>query len=211
MSDTFYWDDLRVSATMMAVDDFLATQSPKFTQIICNKERGCSYSGVFAYTFAPGCNNGGKGLFQNAHFHVQLPHTYKQGSAIEPHVHVRLDPHSEARAGQQLLLELEYTWTNIDEPRPEGTEIVAVNYTVKQQDLERDNIMIVFPFLEKENARISSMLSCRFSRITIGDGWPDFWSSRGLKNDNFVGAMVLKEFDFHFQVDGPGSSSIHKK
>jgi hypothetical protein len=118
-----------------------------------------------------------------------------------------LDPASEGAAGQTLLLEFEYIWVNICEPRPADTRILSINHTVTEEDLRQDNVMISFGFIEKENADISSMLDCRFSRITFDPEWgKDFWSSQGLENDSFQGNLIFKEFDFHYQIDAAGSS-----
>jgi hypothetical protein len=123
-----------------------------------------------------------------------------------------LDPYSEGKAGQTLLLELEYTWVNIGEKRPDSTTITAINYTVKGEDLVGDNLLISLGRLEKPDATISSMLDCRFSRITFDHTWDkDFWTPAGLSNDTFMGDMIFKEFDFHYQVDMPGSRGIYTK
>jgi hypothetical protein len=126
-------------------------------------------------------------------------------------VHVRLLPGSEAVAGQQLLLEFEYVWINVNAAAPEDTTIIPVNYPVKTEDLQGGNSLISFGFIEKSNATISSMLSCRFSRISIEEGWEDYWRTEGLENDSFRGMMVLLEFDFHIQKDSEGSKELYTK
>ena len=42
--------------------------------------------------------------------------------------------------GIELLLEFEYTWTNMGEKRPETSQIVIINHTISHQDLEADKI-----------------------------------------------------------------------
>ena len=196
------WDDLRVTANMMTVGGAQFSQPPRTVTILTNRERGPSFSGLQGYEFGYG-----RGVFQSGHFQVQLPHSYVPGTPIEPHVHVRLDPASEGAAGQALLLEFEYIWVNICEPRLTDTRILSINHTITQEDLRQDNVMISFGFIEKENADISSMLDCRFSRITFDPEWgKDFWSSQGLENDSFKGSLIFKEFDFHYQIDAAGSS-----
>ena len=197
-----YWDDLRVTANMMSVAGAQFSKPPSYVTILTNKERGPSFSGLYGYQFGYG-----RGVFQSGHFQVQIPHGYVPGSPIEPHVHVRLDPASEGTAGQKLLLEFEYIWVNISEPRPESTRIISINHRISEQDLRADNVLISFGFIEKPEAGISSMLDCRFSRITFDPEWgKDFWSSQGLENDTFAGNLIFKEFDFHYRIDAPGSS-----
>lgn len=209
-NDELFWDDLRVAANMVTVSGSQFTQPPVWARINYNRERGPSYSGLYAYKFEHDRYN--RGMIQNAHFHAQLPHRYKEGSPIEPHVHVRLDPYSEAEPGQKLLLEFEYTWVNVGEKRTDGSVIVGINHTVSEEDFERDNLLISFGKLEKPNASISSMLDCRFSRVTFDPSWgKNFWTPAGLSNDTFMGDMIFKEFDFHYQIDYPGSRGIYHK
>ena len=203
------WDDVRVTADMVSLGELQHTQAPKRVCLYGNSQRSRSYSGIWGYGFDHGRD--GKGLFQNAYFNVQLPHSYMEGSSIEPHVHVRLLPGSEAEAGQQLLLEFEYVWINVNETAPADTTIIPVNYSVKDEDLQGGNSLISFGFIEKSNAAISSMLSCRFSRISIEDGWEDYWRPEGFENDSFRGMMVLLEFDFHIQKDLEGSNELYSK
>jgi hypothetical protein len=200
-SSRIFWDDLRVTANMITVSGSQYSESPEYVTIIHNAERGPSYSGLFGYRFGYG-----RGMFQSGHFQVQLPHGYVPGSPIEPHVHVRLDPVSGAAAGQKLLLEFEYVWVNIHQPRPRSTTILGLNHTVTEEDLGSDNLMISFGLIEKKDAGISSILDCRFSRLNFDPDWEkDFWTPQGLTNDDFRGYLVFKEFDFHYQLDSPGS------
>lgn len=203
------WDDVRVTADMVTMGELQHTQAPKRICLYTNRERGTSYSGIWGYGFDHGRD--GKGLFQNAYFSVQLPHSYTEGSPIEPHVHVRFLPGDEAAAGQKLLLELEYVWVNVDEPAPDESRIIPLNYTVRPEDMGGGNTLISFGFIEKPDARISSMLSCRFSRITIEEGWKDYWRPAGFQNDSFIGTVVLLEFDFHIQKDSAGSRELYEK
>jgi hypothetical protein len=122
------WDDLRVTANMMSVTGAQFSEPPRYVNILTNSERGPSFSGLYGYEFGYG-----RGVFQSGNFQVQLSHSYVPGTAIEPHVHVRLDPASEGAAGQNILLEFEYIWVNISEPRPNTTRIVSINYEVSTQ------------------------------------------------------------------------------
>lgn len=203
------WDDIRVSADMVTLGELQHTQIPRRVRLYSNRGRSPSYGGIWGYGFDHG--HDGKGLFQNAYFHVQLPHSYFQGSPIEPHVHVKLEPGSEAAAGQKLLLELEYVWVNVGESAPEDTTIIALNHSVSEDELKGGNSLISFGEIEKKDAAISSMLSCRFSRITIEEGWKDYWRPQGLENDSFAGLMVMLEFDFHIQIDSEGSTEKYRK
>lgn len=208
--DGAVWDDLRVSANMMHIDSSQFGEPPDFVQVLTNTERGPSYSGLFAYRFSAA--KGKKSLIQNGHFQAQLPHSYLEGTDIEPHVHLRLDPLDGAASGQKLLLEFEYSWVNLFERRPESSTIISINYQVTEDDLSNDNILVSFGTISKPDARISSMLTCRFSRIHFNPGRDkDFWTPQGLTNDTFIGNMIFMEFDFHYQKDNLGSSRLYTK
>jgi hypothetical protein len=201
------WEDLRVSATMMTVKGSQYSTPPEFTTILWNSQRGPSYSGLLGYSFGYG-----KGVFQSGYFHAQLPHSYKPGTDIEPHIHVRLDPADEGAAGQKLLLEFEYVWVNMGEDRPNNSTIISINHEVASHDLESDNLLISFGFISKPDAQISSLLDCRFSRITFDPNWSkNFWTPQGLENDSFLGNLIFKEFDFHYQKDSRGSAERYVK
>lgn len=203
------WDDVRVTADMVTLGELQHTRPPGQVRLYSNSSRSPSYSGIWGYGFDHGKD--GCGLFQNAYFNVQLPHSYEEGTPIEPHVHVRLIPGGDAAAGQKLLLEFEYVWVNVGEDAPSDTVIIPVNHRVSEEDLVGGNTLISFGSIEKADARISSMLSCRFSRITIEEGWEDYWTPRGLENDDFAGMMVLLEFDFHIRKDTSGSRELYTK
>ena len=136
------WDDVRVTADMVSLGELQHTQAPKRVRLYGNSQRSRSYSGIWGYGFDHGRD--GRGLFQNAYFHVQLPHTYREGSAIEPHAHIRLLPGGDAEIGQKLLLEFEYVWVNVNEAAPSDTVIIPVNYTVTAEDLNRGNGIVSF-------------------------------------------------------------------
>lgn len=204
-----YWDDLRVSADMIHFRGVMKGDPPEKRVFLHNSERGPSFSGLRSYAFRRGRN--GHGLYQSGYFSVQLPHSYQEGTSVEPHVHVRLLPGDEAKPGQKLLLELEYSWVNIAEPVPVSSRIVSVNYEITEENLTQDNLLISFGHIEKPDARISSMITCRFSRVTIDPGWPDHWSAQGVENDSFEGDLLLYEFDFHYRRDSRGSREIYTK
>jgi hypothetical protein len=204
------WEDLRVSAMMTAVNSSQSTDQPRFCQIAHNRDRGPSWSGIMGYVFDHGGEK--RGLYQSAHFAAQLPHSYKEGSPIQPHVHISCIPGDEAAPGQKLLLEFEYTWLNLGEGAAEGSKIITMNYTITEKDLHQEHRLVSFGMIEKPDATISSMLSCRFSRITWSPRWETKqWEAAGVENDSFLGGMLFLEFDFHFQKDGEGSREIYGK
>ena len=87
-----------------------------------------------------------------------------------------------------------------------------MNYEISDADLKEDNVLISFGLISKSDAVVSSMLDCRFSRLSFDPNWGvDYWSPNGVDNDSFQGHLILKEFDFHYQKDSPGSREQYKK
>lgn len=116
----------------------------------------------------------------------QLPHSYKEGTSIYPHVH--WEP-SNTDTGNTLW-RLGYRWRNNGETAAAlTTQDILVPAGGTALTLQIDS----FAALTKANATISSILDIELSRIG-GDG-----------TDTFTGNAILKEFDIHFMKDTDGS------
>jgi len=118
-------------------------------------------------------------------FAAQLPHSYKEGTDIEAHVHWAP---KDTDTGD-VLWRLEYTWTNRDgtfaaTATLAGAAQAADGTAFKHQVAEIGEI-------DGTGKTISSMLVCRIFRDVSGDDYD---------NDAF-----LLEVDFHFQMDTTGS------
>ena len=160
------WDDLRFPAT--AINPPGLGSDPTFD------------STNIGYAFAPGATNF---LYMVA----QLPHSYKEGTSLYPHIH--WEP-SNADTGD-VLWRIGWRWRNNGETAAALTTqdlLVPANGTALTLQID--------PFgtpLAKGNALISSMLDIQLSRIG------------GDVTDDFTGNAILKEFDIHYQLDTPGS------
>lgn len=122
-------------------------------------------------------------------FTVQLPHSYKQGSNLKPHVH--WTP-SSTHTGQVDWF-LDYSWQNA-----EGGVFPAVD-TVTLSDngggTAYAHLLTASGTIVGTGKTISSMLACRLYR----DG--------GSGNDTFTGTAGLLEFDLHYQINRIGSNT----
>lgn len=170
---TVVWDDLRVAVASAAR---LGLTDPDWVKVLDN---GATSVGVYALGFA---DNRDEEVF----FTVQIPHTYKQGTDIYPHVHWL--PMSTGTGVVEW--QLEYTWTNINGTFGNTTEISC---TDSGDGTAYKHQIASFSSISGTGKNISSMLLCRLHR----DG--------GNGSDTYVGDAVLLEIDFHYQINTMGS------
>lgn len=147
--------------------------------------------GVFGYHFSPDRT-------EELYFDVQLPHRYKEGTDLEPHLH--WSPKVAGNLGDQVIWGLEYTISNVG-----GTFGTTVTLSGVQRFPNDDPLVAYRHYATKlgtipgNDLNVSSMIKCRLFRITSSPA------------DTFGFDAVLHEFDLHFQVDGHGSDEEFEK
>jgi hypothetical protein len=130
-------------------------------------------------------------------FTVQMPHAWKEGSRIYPHVHWV----TETNAGSNVSWALEYTWSNAGEVFPTTATITGNVPGVGSGNAYVHNITplgtdgISGKDASDNNHTLSSMLVCRLYR----------------GSDSYSGDAGLLEIDFHYQVDSDGSNQEYTK
>ena len=125
---------------------------------------------------------------------MQLPHSYDEGSDLEPHVHFI----PTTNGAGNVSWGLEYTWANVNDTFPvtvliTGVTAVTINTLLKHYICE-------LPTMSGTGKKISSMLMCRVYRNVGGE-------SPGAYN---AGAGLL-EIDFHYRQCGVGSTQQYFK
>ena len=131
------------------------------------------------WSFAPAATNF---LF----FVAQLPHTYKEGTSLNAHIH--WEP-SNTDTGN-VLWRMSYRWRNNGETAAAMTDVdITVSANGTALTLQIDS----FASISKTDALISSILDIQLSRIG------------GDAADTFTGNAILKEFDIHYMVSSDGS------
>ena len=176
------WDDLRVPLSSTKPG---ATKIPGFAQW---RDNGAGSTGVFAHHFDPSTE-------EQLFFDAQLPHTYKQGSEIRPHLHYVLP--SAPTAGQTLKFGLEYTWSNVNGLFP-TTEIIYATETFTGDEVANTQYIAGFdPDISESTMKISAMISCRLFRDAA--------------DDTYAADAIVLEVDFHYQVDALGSGAEYVK
>lgn len=172
---TSAWDDLRVSANSVRVPGSAAPSWSTFLGSIQALE----------FVTAPPSN-------ASVHFSCQLPHTYKEGTDIYPHVHWAPDGTNTGN----VRWGLEYTWQNID-----GTFAAPTTIYVNDagSGTAYDHQVATFSAITGTGKTISSMLMCRLFRDTDDAA------------DTLTDSAFLLEIDFHHEIDAPGSDQSTSK
>lgn len=137
-------------------------------------------------------------------FTVQLPHSWKQGTTIYPHLH--WIPKTTAATGN-VEWNLDYSWANYDPTTPEifpaitTTTVTATApaggftaraHTITALTTNNDGI-------DGAGKKISSILICRI------------WRKADNAADTYAYDAGVLYLDFHIQVDGWGSKTEYVK
>ncbi|HPE55410.1 MAG TPA: hypothetical protein P5514_04085 [Bacteroidales bacterium] len=174
--DAIVWDDARVPVTATTRGGSRDPDISKF------KDNGSGSQGVFIYYFSAYSE-------EELYFTLQLPHSYKPGSDLEPHVH--WVPSNTSGGGDNVSWGLEYVWGNVNEDFPTNTTIItgtsAVPTSYKQTICDLGTI-------DGTGKKRSSMLVCRIYRNVNG-------------SDDYNSDAGLLEIDFHFQKDSEGTTT----
>jgi hypothetical protein len=164
------------------------TNTPTFSSFI---------GGTFLYYFGKNTQPTNE---QSLYFTCQLPHSYKEGTNLFPHVHYV--PNNTTNTGQ-VVWGLEYTWTNINGVFGPTNTIIGITPIIGNEG----NVHHVTELgssidgIDGTGKLISSMLVCRIFRQ--GESASDTYV-----DPNGPGLM---EVDFHFQQCGIGSGTQFQK
>ncbi|MEI6850337.1 MAG: hypothetical protein WCK26_00025 [Candidatus Saccharibacteria bacterium] len=123
----------------------------------------------------------------------QMPHSWKVGSDIYPHIH--WNP-TTTNTGS-VLWRMEYKWTNINDTEPAG--FTTVDVLDPGDGIALKHQLIGFGAISGAGKTLSSGLTIRISRIG------------GDVTDTYTGNSLLKEFDIHYEIDTLGSRTESAK
>lgn len=133
-------------------------------------------------------------------FTVQLPHAWKEGTTIYPHIH--WTPKSTASGNVEW--NFEYTWVNYDATTPQvfpaitSTAVVATGpFTAKSHMITP--LTAADAGINGTGKKISSVLVCRI------------WRNSDTADDTYNADAGGLFVDFHYQVDSWGSRSTYTK
>lgn len=171
------WDDLRVPAQNTKLNP--SKSEPAFESWI---------DGLFTYHF-----DASNADDESIHFVCQVPHNYKLGTDLHPHIHWSPD---NTNTGN-VYWSFEYSLSNINGTFGSSTtdDILAA-----ADGVENKHQIDEFTAIDGTNITLSSMIVCRLTRKSTSEA-----------TDTFTGNAVFLEFDFHYQIDSLGSYLEYQK
>lgn len=155
------------------------------------KKNGSS-QGVFLWMFSSSTE-------QEVYFTIQIPHGYKVGSTLYPHVHWTTA--SGTPSGTNVVWGLEYTAIAIAGSFPNTTSIVSNSIIglIGTPTGTGQHIITPLPTIPGTNLGISSIIICRLYREVSNP------------NDTFANEVGLLGFDVHYEKDTQGSRTEFTK
>ena len=178
--DATVFDDLRVPVTATRAG---GSKVPTFVQAFDN---GASSQGVFTSYFSASAE-------EELYFAVQLPHAWKEGSNIEPHVHWIGD--ADGGEGAVVRWGLEYTWANIGATYSDTTIIYTTTQVPAEDIITGRHYISDFAEIDGTGKTLSSMLLCRIFRDATNAA------------DDYTGEAGLLEIDFHHEISRLGTDT----
>lgn len=172
---TTVWNDIRVAATAVELGP---ANAPDFAQLV---DDGAGSEGVYTYFFSPSTE-------EEVFFEVQVPHTYKAGTNLRPHVH--WCPTS-TNTGN-VVWALEYTAHSPGDVIG-ATTTTSVTATAPGTNLE--HTISSMSEITGTTFKESQILNCRLYRDATDAA------------DTYTGDAALLSFDFHFEVEKLGTTT----
>lgn len=156
------------------------------------KNAGGTSKGVYLWMFAPNQE-------EELHFTVQLPHDYKLGSDLHPHVHWTTA--AGTPSGSNVVWGLEYTLISVGGSFP-NTVTIKTSTLIPEctpPSGTGQHLVSEFSTVSGTGLGISSVLVCRLFRAA------------GDAADSFPNDVGLLGFDIHYEIDTQGSRDVWTK
>lgn len=130
-------------------------------------------------------------------FEVQMPHGWKEGSTLYPHIH--WSPKTNT-GGNKVRWGFEFIWVNVGGTFGNTTVTYAEDTIgLTPNPTANQHVISEFPSIDGAGQTLSSMLVCRVFR----DG------THG--NDSYNNSALMLQFDFHYEIDADGSRLEYTK
>jgi len=181
--DAVVWEDLRI---VPGAFQFLGNTDPAIT----SWQPGGSGAEFLVYKFKEN---------DEVFFTCQLPHSYKEGSDIQAHLHWTPADRGNEEGTAVVAWKLDYSWGNQD-----GTFATSTTIDLSDACQSTDSAHLMSPevAITGTGKTISSILICRLWRDSTGDTWVGTLDAQ---------SPAILEFDFHFEIDTVGSRQALEK
>lgn len=123
----------------------------------------------------------------------QLPHSWKEGTSIHPHLHWS----KSSSASGTVKWQMKYKWANRGDAFPAFSDLVDGTEEVANANTANKHSVFNFPIIIGTGKTISSMICIYLIRTASGD--------------TYGADANLYEFDIHYEIDSVGSRSEHIK
>jgi len=134
-----------------------------------------------------------------AFFTCQLPHTYKEGTNLRPHIHWTPCDRGNEESGNTVAWKLDYSFGSIHGVFPTASGIDMTQACTGIDDYHELAGTVAGAEIDGSGGGISSMLVCRLYRDSDAE---DTWAGVTAAQ-----SPALLEFDIHFQIDSLGSEA----
>lgn len=181
-SSATVWNDIMVYPDATTREG----SKPPVWGTVFRNDAGNTSTGVYLWKFSPNQE-------QELHFSVQIPHNYKEGSDLYPHVH--WTSFSGTPSGSDVVWGLEYTMVSMGEVFPATHTLVtnSVHPDIGTPSGTGQHLVSEFGTISGSGLKISAILICRLYRIA------------GHSSDTFPGDVGFLGFDIHYEQDTQGS------
>jgi len=186
------WDDLMVYPDATNRGNSKAPAWGGQSENAFKKNLAGTSQGVFLWMFSPTTE-------QELYFTVQIPHSYKVGTDIYPHVHWTTA--TGTPSGTDVVWGLEYSIVTIGSNFPNTSTLTAnsVIASIGTPSGTGQHLITAFSPISGTNLTISTVLICRVYRAAT-DG-----------NDTFANETGILGIDFHYERDTEGSRTQYVK
>jgi hypothetical protein len=190
------YDDLRIEPTVRST----GARAPSFEQWFTD---GAGSQGLYLYSFDDAAAGSEKEIF----FQMQMPHNWKEGTAIQIHIHWignTDDTTSQPRFG------LEYTWADIGQVFGNSTIVYDTQGNIDGSGSSDTNITAFKHYINHFAAITPSATQNNISSILIGRIFRN--SSDAGDTYNVAGNKCgLLYIDAHYEIDSFGSDTAYTK
>ena len=120
---------------------------------------------------------------------AQIPHSWREGTTLYPHVHW----HKTTSAVGNVVWQLSYQWSPIGEGLTDAVELLGSVPAVSDANTANRHALTRLGSISGKGKTISDMLLMKLSRLGANEA------------DTYGASARLIEFDIHYQISSPGS------